>query len=138
MTVLSFLRTTKYPPSLDFLLMTVGPALLLLAFLDRRTFTRTNPLIVFGRVPLFYFLLHIFLIHALTIPFAYLRYGRAEFLLNPLPSMGGPAKLFPPDFGYPLWVVYAVWAGVVALLYPLCLWFARLKERRSDWWLSYL
>ena len=137
MTVLSFLKTTKYPPSLDFLLMTLGPALLLLAFLDRRTFTRSNPLIVFGRVPLFYFLLHLYLIHALTIPFAYLRYGRADFLSNPLPSMGGPAKLFPPDFGYPLWVVYTVWTGVVVLLYPVCLWFARLKESRKDWWLSY-
>jgi uncharacterized membrane protein len=137
MTVLSFLRTTKYPPSLEFLLMTLGPALLILAWLDRRTFTATNPLIVFGRVPLAYFLVHFFTIHALTIPFALLRYGRADFLWNPLPSMGGPAKLYPPDFGYPLWVVYAVWAGVVILLYPVCLWFARLKQRRSDWWLSY-
>ena len=138
MTVLSFLRCTKYPPSLDFLLMTLGPALLLLALLDRFTFRRRNPLIVFGRVPLFYFLVHFFVIHVLTIPFALLRYGRADFLLNPLPSMGGPAKLYPSDFGYPLWVVYAVWAAVVVLLYPLCLWFARLKERRSDWRLSYL
>jgi uncharacterized membrane protein len=137
MTVLSFLRTTKYPPSLEFLLMTLGPALLLLACLDRGAFTRNHPLIVFGRVPLFYFLVHFFAIHALTFPFAFLRYGRADFLGNPVPSMGGDAQLYPPDFGYPLWVVYAVWVGVVILLYPLCLWFARLKQRRNDWWLSY-
>jgi uncharacterized membrane protein len=138
MTVLSFLRCTKYPPSLDFLLMTLGPALLLTAGLDRLTLTKTNPLLVFGRVPLFYFLVHFFLIHLLTIPFALVRYGHAAFLLNPLPSVGGQAKLYPPDFGYSLAVVYAVWIGVVTLLYPLCLWFSRVKERRDDWWLSYL
>jgi uncharacterized membrane protein len=138
MTVLSFLRCTKYPPSLDFLLMTLGPALLLMAWLDRLTLTKTNPLLVFGRVPMFYFLVHFFVIHLLTIPFALIRYGHAAFLLNPLPSIGGQAKLYPPDFGYSLTVVYAVWIGVVALLYPLCLWYSRVKERRDDWWLSYL
>ena len=138
MTLLAFLKCTKYPPSLDFLLMTLGPALLLMACLDRLTLTKTNPLLVFGRVPLFYFLVHLFVIHILTIPFALLRYGQAGFLRNPSPSMGGPASLYPPDYGYPLWVVYAVWITVVSLLYPLCLWFARLKERRNDWWLSYL
>lgn len=143
MTVLSFLRCTKYPPSLDFLLMTLGPALLLLAWFDRKTvggipFAKANPLIVFGRVPLFYFLGHIFLIHGLTIPFALVRYGRAGFLFNALPSAGGPAKLYPPGYGYPLWAVYCLWGLVIFLMYPLCLWFARLKERRNDWWLSYL
>jgi uncharacterized membrane protein len=138
MTVLSFLRCTKYPPSLDFLLMTLGPALLLMAWLDRLDLTRTNPLIVFGRVPLFYFLVHLFVIHALTFPFAVIRYGQVAFLLNPAPSVGGSAKLYPPDYGYPLWVVYTVWTAVVVLLYPVCRWFSRLKERRSDWWLSYI
>jgi uncharacterized membrane protein len=138
MTLLAFLKCTKYPPSLDFLLMTLGPALLLMAWLDRLTLTGTNPLMVFGRVPLFYFLVHLFVIHGLTIPFAFVRYGRAAFLLNPSPSLGGPANLYPPDYGYPLWVVYVVWAAVVAMLYPLCVWFARLKGRRAWWWLSYL
>lgn len=138
MTVLSFLRCTKYPPSLDFLLMTLGPALLLLAWLDHLVFTKTNPLIVFGRVPLFYFLVHFYILHALTFPLALIRYGQAAFLVNPAPSMGGPANLYPSDYGYPLWVVYAVWVAVVALLYPVCLWFSRLKERRDDWWLSYV
>jgi hypothetical protein len=138
MTVLSFLRCTKYPPSLDFLLMTLGPAILLLSRLDRIKFAPTNPLIVFGRVPLFYFLVHLFVIHVLAIPLAFVRYGRVAFLLNPLPSLGGAANLYPPNYGYDLWVVYALWIAVVALLYPLCLWFAGLKERRKDWWLSYL
>jgi hypothetical protein len=78
------------------------------------------------------------LIHVLTIPFAYLRYGRIAFLLDPLPSLGGPGKRYPSDFGYDLGVVYGVWVLVVALMYPLCLWFSRLKERRRDWWLSYI
>jgi ABC-type spermidine/putrescine transport system permease subunit I len=52
--------------------------------------------------------------------------------------MGGPANLYPPAYGYSLWVVYAVWISVVVMLYPACLWFARLKARRSDWWLGYL
>lgn len=138
MTVLSFLRCNKYPPSLDFLLMTLGPALLLMAWFDHLVFTKTNPLIVFGRVPLFYFLVHFFLIHGLTFPFALIRYGHAAFLLDPAPSMGGPANLYPPGYGYPLWVVYAVWLAVVALMYPICLWYARLKARRGDWWLSYV
>jgi uncharacterized membrane protein len=138
MTVLSFLRCTKYPPSLDFLLMTLGPAMLLMAWLEGHTLRKTNPLLVFGRVPMFYFLAHFLAIHLLTIPFALIRYGHTAFLLNPMPSIGGQAKLYPAGFGYSLPVVYAVWIGVVVLLYPLCLWFARLKERRDDWWLSYL
>jgi uncharacterized membrane protein len=134
-TVLSFLKCAKYPPSLDFLLMTLGPALLLLAWFDRRTLGAANPLLVFGRTPLFYFLGHFFLVHALTVPFAMVRYGRAGFLFGPLPSLGGT---WPAHYGYDLWVVYAIWIGVVVAMYPLCLWFARLKDRRRDWWLSYL
>jgi uncharacterized membrane protein len=137
MTVLSFLRCSKYPPSLDFLLMTLGPAILLMAWLDRVRLGAKNPLIVYGRVPLFYFLLHLLLIHLLAILFALVRYGTAGFLLHPLPSLGGPVK-YPSDFGYNLAVVYAVWIGVVVMLYPACRWFAGVKERRRDWWLGYL
>jgi len=109
--LLSFLRTTKYPPSLDFLLMTLGPAFLIWAWLDRLPLSRINPLVVFGRVPLFYFVIHFYLIHLLRI------------FSNSTDA---------------LWVVYAIWIGVVAAMYPLCLWYSRVKERRRDWWLSYL
>ena len=138
MTVLSFLRCTKYPPSLDFLLMTLGPALLLLAMFDRTQLDRNNPIMVFGRVPLFYFLGHFFLAHLLTIPLALLRYGNAGFLFNPQISTDNAANPYPPNYGYSLGAVYLIWITVVALMYPLCLWFASLKERRNDWWLSYL
>lgn len=135
-TVLSFFRLTKYPPSLSFLLMTLGPGLLLLACLDRARLARDSVLVTIGRVPLFYFLGHFFLIHALTIPFALWRHGHAGFLFGPLPGAGGQA--YPPDYGYPLGVTYLVWIFVVLAMYPLCVWFARVKERRSDWWLRYL
>jgi uncharacterized membrane protein len=139
-TVLSFLNCTKYPASLDFLLMTLGPALMLLAFLDRRTLGASNPLVVFGRVPLFYFVLHFYAIHILVVLASLIRYGPVAwtFVFNPLPSMGGPQQLFPTGFGYRLWVVYAVWIVIVASLYPLCKWFANIKARPNAWWLSYL
>jgi uncharacterized membrane protein len=139
-TVLSFLNCTKYPGSLDFLLMTLGPALLVLAWFERRTFKPANPLVVFGRVPMFYFILHFYLIHALAVLAAWLRYGSSvgRFMFNPLPSMGGPRALFPPDFGYSLLTVYGVWLLVLVLLYPVCRWFAKVKSTRRDWWLSYL
>lgn len=119
-TVLSFLRTTKYPPSLQFLCMTIGPGLLLWAWLERKQFGSNHPLLVFGRAPLFFFLAHFFLIHALVYVFAWMRYDTIDFLRNPLPSVGGPAALYPDDFGYSLPVVYAVWALVVVLMYPVC------------------
>jgi uncharacterized membrane protein len=139
-TLLSFLNCTKYPPSLLYLLMTLGPALILLAFLDRLRFKATNPLIVFGRVPLFYFVAHFYLIHVLSFFSTWLRYGARSYpiLFSAPPAMGGSGDLFPADFGYPLWVVYAVWLFVVISLYPACRWFANLKATRTDWWLSYL
>ncbi len=138
MAVLSFLKTTKYPPSLDFLLMTLGPALLLLAFLDRLDLRARNPIVVFGRVPLFFFLVHLYVIHLLAFPLAFLRYGEAGFVFNLLPTLGGDPAGYPPDYGYSLAGVYLLWIVVVVSLYPLCLWFARLKRRRKDWWLGYL
>jgi uncharacterized membrane protein len=140
LTLLSFLNTTKYPPSLAFLLMTLGPALMVMSWFDRVSFARSNPLIVFGRVPLFYFVLHFVLAHAAIVVLAIVTYGNRAltFMFQPVPSMGGPAKAFPPDFGYDLWVAYAVWIAIVVGLYPLCRWFAAVKERNQRWWLSYL
>ena len=139
-TLLSFLNCTKYPPSLDFLCMTLGPALILLAYWDGRAFRAGNPLIVFGRVPMFFFVLHFYLIHVFVVFAAFLRYGTsaAGFIFNRVPSMGGPQELFPANFGYSLWAVYGFWGLTVVTLYPVCRWFAQVKARRRDWWLSYL
>jgi uncharacterized membrane protein len=139
-TVLSFLNTTKYPPSLDFLLMTLGPALILLAWFDRPGLRASHPLVVLGRVPLFFFLLHFYAAHLAAVILSLFTYGAEawSFVFHPLPSMGGPSDRFPADFGYGLWVAYAVWIGIVLALYPLCRRFAALKATRRDWWLSYL
>ena len=138
-TVLSFLNTTKYPPSLIFLLMTLGPFIAGMALLDGRQFSPRNPLIVFGRVPFFYYVAHILAAHVIAVVMNFVRYGRTPFLLIAPPSMGSPGKLFPPDYGFPLWTVYAVWVVVLALLYPACLWFSRYRQSHPGrWWLSYL
>jgi uncharacterized membrane protein len=139
-TVMSFLNTTKYPPSVAFLLMTLGPGLVALAWFDRLEPAAVNPLVTFGRVPLLYFVAHFYAAHAAAVLLAFLRYGPAasSFLFQPFPSMGGPRSEFPSAFGYDLWVVYLVWAGVVLCVYPACRWFAAVKARRHDWWLTYL
>ena len=138
-TFLSFLNTQKYPPSLLFLLMTLGPSIIALALFDREREPGAllRPFVTFGRVPLFYYLLHVPLMHTVAIVFAYLKYGHFEWLyLNWTPR--GLPQNEPEGYGYNLWVVYAVWLGVVAALYPLCRWFAGVKSRRRDAWLSYL
>ena len=138
LTLASFLNCDKYPPSLLYLLMTLGPMLLMLAALENVRARPWNPLLVFGRVPLFYYLLHLPLLHAAALVFAQWRYGRFAFLLDRPPSLRGPRPDFPTDYGYDLWVVYLVWAGVVLALYPLCRWYASLKRRSKSPILSYL
>ena len=136
-TILSFLNTTKYPPSLLFLLMTLGPAFLLLALVDRRTPRVLRPALAYGRVPLFYFVLHLMLIHGLAILVCYARYGTAHWMFES-PTLDRYPFTQPPGWGFSLPLVYAAWVSVVALLYVPCRWFAGIKMRRRDWWLSYL
>jgi uncharacterized membrane protein len=140
MTVVSFLNTTKYPPSLMFVLMTLGPAALLLAWFDGRTFGARHPLVVFGRVPFAYYVVHFWLLHVIAAALLLWRYGGAAWtwIPHPLPSMGGPREMFPADLGYPLPWVYVAWVAVVVALYPAARWLAEVKARRRDWWLSYL
>jgi len=138
--VLSFLRTTKYPPSLEFLLMTLGPACLALSMLtaiDRQPLSTRNPLLVFGKVPLFYYLLHWYVLHLVAIMMAWFRYGRIGFMFG-VPSSLLPLGTYPDDYGYSLPVVYVVWAAIVIAIYPACLWYARVKARSRSVWLSYL
>ena len=131
-TLMSFFNFEKYPPSLLYLCATLGPALLLLALLDgREARGASKPLVVFGRVPLFYYLLHVPLIHVMAGVYAVSKYGVEKA------ARIDPFNL-PPGYGFSLAGVYAVWALTVLLLYPPCAWFARLKARRKDAWLSYL
>jgi uncharacterized membrane protein len=130
-TVLSFLNVFKYPPSLDYLLVTLGPLLLLLAFAERVKGWLEALLVTFGRVPFFYYVLHLASLHALALVVA-LAQG---FSLEPF---FGSFFNFPKTFGLHLWAVYLCWGGVVAALYVPCRWFGALKARRRDWWLSYL
>jgi uncharacterized membrane protein len=135
-TALSFLNTTKYPPSLLFLLMTLGPALLFLWAVDRGTPPWLRPALTVGKVPLFYYLLHIPLIHLLTIAFCYAKYGHVHWMFeSPTPDRFPVTP--PPGWGFSLPIIYLVWAFVVLTLYPLCRWFAGLKQRSSSAWLSY-
>jgi uncharacterized membrane protein len=136
-TVLSFLNTTKYPPSLLFLLMTLGPALIFLWSVDRGAPRSLRPALVIGKVPLFYYMFHFLLIHLLAVAICYMRYGSAHWMFES-PDLANYPFTPPPGWGYSLPVIYVVWAFIVVAMYPLCRWFAGLKERRKDAWLSYL
>jgi uncharacterized membrane protein len=136
-TVLSFLNTTKYPPSLLYLLMTLGPAMLFLRAVDSKVPRWLRPALIVGKVPMFYYLLHVPLIHLIVVAVCYARYGQAHWMFES-PSIEYFPFTRPPGWGYSLPVVYLIWICVVVALYPLCKWFAALKQRRSDAWLSYL
>ncbi|MBI3403767.1 MAG: DUF1624 domain-containing protein [Acidobacteria bacterium] len=136
-TMLSFLNTTKYPPSLLYLMMTIGPASLILWMLEGGTPTFLKPALTFGKVPLFYFMLHLPLIHLVAVAVCAARYGAAHWMFESARLDQYPYTR-PPGWGYSLPVVYAIWIGIVLALYPLCVWFAGVKQRRRDWWLGYL
>lgn len=137
LTVVSFLNLTKYPPSLLFLLMTLGPALLLLRALEDGTPRVMRPAVTFGRVPLFYFLLHLPLIHLLAVIVCYAQNGAAYWMFRS-PDLSAYPFTAPPGWGLSLPVIYLLWLLVVVLLYPPCVWFAAVKQRRPDAWLSYV
>jgi uncharacterized membrane protein len=136
-TVLSFLNTTKYPPSLLFLLMTLGPAMLCLWALDGRTPPALRPVLTIGSVPMFYYVLHVPLIHVLAVIICGARYRQVHWMFES-PSLRNFPFTPPPGWGFSLPTTYMLWAVVVLALYPVCRWFAALKRRRSDPWLSYL
>lgn len=128
-TVLSFVNCEKYPPSLAFLLMTLGPALLLLAHVPQRL-RASRFLLVFGQVPLLFYVLHLLLLRYGAIPFAWLRHGANAFRPPPHGTAGSPEL--------PLVFTFVVWLAALLLLYPLCRRYARLKARKASPWLSYL
>ena len=138
MTLLSFLRTSKYPPSLLYLLMTLGPSMIALSVLDRIPAGNRNPLLVFGRVPLFFYVVHWYVLHLVALAFARVRYGRIDFMFGLPPALSPTPAGYPDGYGYDLLIVYVVWIALVAAMYPLCRWFARIKATNRSAWLSYL
>ncbi len=135
-TLMSFLNTTKYPPSLLFICMTIGPALIFLAYMNSAKNRITHLVTVFGRVPLFYYILHFFVLHLVSAMFTI---GRGHSFNEAAKGAPGiPFKFLFPGEGFSLGGVYIVWILLIVLLYPLCKLYADYKARNKKWWLSYL
>ena len=137
-TVMAFLSPQKYPPSLLYVCMTLGPVIALIPLIERWTGPAARFLRVFGAVPLFAYVLHLYLAHAASIV---LRLATGQSLAGQFDWMRAlltPQRQQMHGSGFPLWVVYAAWIAIVLAIYPACRAYARLKQRRRDWWLSYL
>lgn len=134
--IISFLNPSKYPPSLLYVLMTIGGALFFLAFSEKWKGKRVAFFSTFGRVPFFYYIVHLYLIHILAMLFAELSgAGWQKLILSTWVSIDPGIK----GYGFSLTVVYLVWVAVTAMLYPVCKWFDRYKmDHKEKWWLSYL
>jgi uncharacterized membrane protein len=130
-TLMPFLNTSKYPPSLQFLLMTLGPATILCSFADRWQGWLKDTLVMFGRVPFAFYVAHFYLAHLLAVLVGLAQGFRLE-------QMWTFFAFFPQGFGLSLGGVYLGWIAVIIVLYPFCRWLAGVKARRPDWWLSYL
>ncbi len=134
--LISFLNPNKYPPSLLYLLMTLGAAFLFLANTEKLKGRIVNFFCTFGRVPFFYYILHIYIIHIIAMIMAQISgWGWKKMILSTFiafePNMKG--------YGYSLWIVYVIWISVILLLYPLCKKFDKYKQAHKEkWWLSYL
>ncbi len=133
-TLFSMLHVNKYPPSLMFTCMTIGPALLFLAFSEHLVNGFTRIISVFGRVAFFYYILHIYVIHVLTVIFFY----ASGYTEKDIVSENSFFNFRPPSFGYDLWIVYLLWIGIIVLLYFPCRWYNKYKSTHKKWWLSYV
>jgi len=135
-TFLSFININKYPPSLDFLSVTIGGGILVLALLEGTSSAVTKFFRIYGRVPMFYYILHFYLIHLLVV----IGFFQQGFSTSQIVSPDVPFLFRPGTFGYPLGIVYLIWLLVVFLLYPLCKKYDRYKTTNANkkWWLSYL
>lgn len=135
-TLLSFLNTTKYPPSMLYLLMTLGPSILFLAFAEREPSKAARKIIIFGRVPMFYYLMHIYVLHIIALVAAVATgYPASAMIFDIWITMSGELA----GYGFGLGTVYLIWAGVVVFLYPVCRMYERYKNaNRQSVWLSYL
>lgn len=139
-TFFSFINCTKYPPSLLYLLVTLGIAFLILYFIRRRSGPVLDFFLVFGRVPMFYYLLHFLMAHIFVFGLALIRYKTwPAWLFHDNPLYGiPPYPTGPADWGWGLVTVYIVWIAIVAILYPVCKWYMKYKKEHNYVWLSYL
>ncbi len=133
-TFLSFINTNKYPPSLMYTCMTLGPSILFLSFIEKYKNRFTSFCRVYGRVPFFYYVVHFFLIHFLNVIFFFISGFGIKDIVNPKL----PLFFLPPHYGFGLWIVYGIWISVVLLLYVPCKWYDKIKSSRKYWWMSYL
>jgi uncharacterized membrane protein len=135
-TILSFLNVHKYPPSLLYICMTIGPALVFLAVFENLNGKAVRAISIYGRVPFFYYVVHFYAIHILaTVAFVI----RGHSLAEQIPAdQATPFKFVVAGEGYSLIVVYGIWALIVLSLYPLCKWFSEFKKSRNSVWLSYV
>lgn len=133
-TFLSFINTTKYPPSLLYACMTIGPALILLSLTEQAENRLSKILIIYGRVPFFYYILHIFLIHTLCMILFFASGYSVKDIVDPVI----PFLFRPKAFGFDLWVVYLIWLCLIVSLYWPCKWFNKYKATHAQWWLSYV
>lgn len=137
LTLLSFINVNKYPPSLLYMCMIIGVALLLLLFIENHRNSFTRIMVIYGRVPFFYYLLHLYLIHLLAVIAFFARGHVASDIAKT--GQQFPFYFVVPGEGYGLGAVYAIWLAVVIVLYPLCKWYNNYKTlHREKWWLSYL
>lgn len=133
-TFLSFFNVNKYPPSLLFLSMAIGTGIIFLALIEKVQNRFTAAMNIYGRVPMFYYILHFYIIHTLVVIVFYLQGFGSKDIVSP----NVPFLFRPPAFGFNLWGVYAVWVFVVIVLYPLCKKYNAYKSTHKKWWLSYL
>jgi len=136
-TLMSFFNVLKYPPSLLFLLVTLGPVLLMLSWLQTASISSENPLVLLGRVPLFYFVVHFQIIHIIAIAVAVGMGHPLGVMLTHNFILDTPKII--DNYGLTLPWIYAIWILLVLALYPVCRRYAKYKENhREQWWLSYL
>lgn len=133
-TVLSFLNVHKYPPSLLYVCITIGPALLLLAAIDNMRNRFSEVCRVFGAVPFFYYVAHLYLIHLIGV----ILFFASGYGVKDIVTPGLPFNFRPLILGVPLGTVYLLWLVVLIILYPLCRWYGQYKRTHQQWWLSYL
>lgn len=131
---LSFINLSKYPPSLDYIALTIGTAMIVLGLLDRVSRDSFNFIRVFGRVPFFFYVLHIYLIHSLAVILFFVQ----GYSSKDIAPQNAPFYFRPDHFGFGLIGVYLLWFAVILILFPFCKWYDEYKSTHKKWWLSYI